>query len=298
MADLTTLPVRLRVYLAHATVQAIADEAGADVLHIKGPAADPALRPEPRTSADADVIVRPSHLRRLLRGLKRHGWVKVTSLRSGGLVEHSTNWYHAQLGQLDVHVRFPGIQIEGERAFDELWREGTFKEIAHRPCRVPASSAQRLLLLLHAPRNFKRCAADIRVAWEEATEAQRSSVESLARSMRADVGLAAATGRLEDFRDRPEHPLWNNFVDRSADDVELWRFFVKGAPDGIRCAGWYSVRYVLSVIVFNPKRLRRQLGRPPTVREIAQGYWTVVLAALRSVGRALRPKGELPGPVQ
>ena len=37
MSELPTLPVPLRVHLAHATVQAIADQAQADILHIKGP---------------------------------------------------------------------------------------------------------------------------------------------------------------------------------------------------------------------------------------------------------------------
>lgn len=289
VTELTTLPVRLRVHLAHATVQAIADEARADVLHIKGPAADPALRPEARTSADADVIVRPSHLKRLLRGLKRRGWVKVTSLNSGGLVEHSTNWYHAQLGQLDVHVRFPGIQIEGERAFDHLWCDSSTLEIAHRPCRVPDPSAQRLLLLLHAARNVRRCAADIRVGWDEATNTQRVSAKSRALELRAELALAAATGQLDEYRDRPEYSLWHNFADRKANDVELWNFFVQAAPDGIRSAGWYAFRYFLSVIVFLPKRLRRRLNRPPSAHEILEGYAGVTRAALK------RLRGNLTG---
>lgn len=282
VADLTTLPVRLRVHLAHATVQAIADEAGADVLHIKGPAADPALRPEPRMSADADVIVRPSHLKRLLRGLKRHGWVKVTSLRSGGLVEHSTNWYHVQLGQLDVHVRFPGIQIEGERAFDQLWRNRSSHQIASRQCRVPGPSAQRLLLLLHAARDIPRYTDDIRIAWEDATEAQRSSVESLARELSAEVALAAATGRLEEYWGRSEYSLWRHYADRKADGVQFRRSAVQAAPDGIRFARLRSTRHILSSVVFLAKHLRGQFGRPPSAREVIHGYWRVLRAALLS----------------
>ena len=281
MADLTTLPVRLRVHLAHATVQAIADEAEADVLHIKGPAADPALRPEPRTSADADIIVRPSHLKRLLRGLKRHGWVKVTSLRSGGLVEHSTNWYHAQLGQLDVHVRFPGIQIEGERAFDQLWMGSITKEIAHRSCRVPACSAQRLLLLLHAARDLQRCAGDVWVAWDQATDTECASVESLALMLRAEVGLAAATGQLEGFLDRPEYALWHNFAERTADGVEFRRLAVQAAPDGMNYARCRSFCHLLSSVALVPMDQRGEFGRSPNVREIVCGYWRVVRAAFR-----------------
>lgn len=285
MADLTTLPVRLRVHLAHATVQAVADEAHADVLHIKGPATDSALRPEARTSADADVIVRPSHLKRLLRGLKRHGWVQVTSLRSGGLVEHSTNWYHAQLGQLDVHIRFPGIQIEGERAFDQLWCDSSTQEIACRPCRVPDPSVQRLLLLLHAARDIPRYTDDVRIAWEDATEAQRSSVESLAHEFRAEVALAAAIGRLEEYRDRREYPLWNHYAVRKVDGLQFRGFAAQAAPDGMGFARWRSARHILTSVVFVPKHLRGQLGRPPDIREIGHGYSRVA----RSAARGLTP---------
>lgn len=139
MTELPTIPFTLRVHLAHATLQAIAEECGADVLHIKGPAVDPSLRPEGRASVDADVLVRPAHLKRLLRGLKQSGWKQVTTLRSGGVVEHSTNWYHGALGQVDVHVRFPGIQIEPERAFHRLW-EGSGQQ-RHRIPAVPRPRA-------------------------------------------------------------------------------------------------------------------------------------------------------------
>lgn len=67
------MPVGLRVHFAHATVQAVADEAGADVLHIKGPAVAPSLRPGGRERADADVLMRPGQLELLLAGLARHG---------------------------------------------------------------------------------------------------------------------------------------------------------------------------------------------------------------------------------
>lgn len=289
MADLTTLPVRLRVHLAHATVQAIADEAQADVLHIKGPAADPALRPEPRTSADADIIVRPSHLRRLLRGLKRHGWVKVTSLRSGGLVEHSTNWYHAQLGQLDVHVRFPGIQIEGERAFDHLWRDSSTQEIAHWPCLVPDPSAQRLLLLLHAARDIPRYTDDIRIAWDEATDVQRSAAESLACELRADVALAAATGRLEELRERPEYGLWRRYTERDKNGPDFRALAARAAPDGKRFAWFRALTHAGGSVIHARWHLKGQLGRNPKVSELARGYIRIAGLAgrklIRIVGR-------------
>lgn len=97
----------------------------------------------------------------------------MTTLRSGGLVEHSTNWYHPQLGQLDVHVRFPGIQVEAGRAFEALWRDRGTQRVAHRACVVPGVTAQRLVLLLHAARNLAMYADDRIGADRNGTVAQR-----------------------------------------------------------------------------------------------------------------------------
>lgn len=288
MPVLPTVPVELRVHLAHPTVQAIADEVGADILHIKGPAVGPSLRPGGRASADADVVVRPSHLRRLLRGLRKRGWKQVTTLRSGGLVEHSTNWYHGQLGQLDVHLRFPGIQVESEKAFERLWRARGTREIAHRPCVVPDAVVQQLLLLLHAARDLPRYTGDVRIAWDDATGAQRAAVESLARELGAEVALAAATGRLEEYQDRPDYALWHHYGVRKSDGVEFRKVVAQAAPDGMAFASWRISRHIATSIVLLPRLLRGQLGRPATAREIVRGYRRVIRAAWSELGRALR----------
>ena len=44
MTDVVDVPLPVRVELAHAAVQVLADRAGVDVLHIKGPAVHPGLR--------------------------------------------------------------------------------------------------------------------------------------------------------------------------------------------------------------------------------------------------------------
>lgn len=213
MSDLPTVPVTLRVRLAHAAVQAIADVVGADILHIKGPSVDPALRPEGRASMDADVLVRPAHLKRFFAGLKEYGWQQMKVLRSRGLVEHSMNWYQGELGQMDVHVRFPGIQADPAGAFEQLWMARSVQQIGHQPCVVPDVVAQRLVLLLHAAREVGHNDADVTVAWHAASPAAKDAVRALARELDAEVALAVATGNLEEYRDRPEYDLWRLFAD-------------------------------------------------------------------------------------
>lgn len=274
MSELPTLPVPLRVHLAHATVQAIADQAHADILHIKGPAVDPALRPGGRSSADADVLVRPAHLHRLLASLRRHGWSQVTGLHSTDLIRHSTNWYHPQLGQLDVHVRFPGIQAPAGQAFEALWRAHTTQDIAGRACVVPAVTGQRLILLLHAARSLQANAADVQAAWHDATVEERELTRALAREVAAEVALASATGHLAQYRDRPEHDLWQLYAENRTTTTGFRRIAaeLKAAPADARFVRLRLVWYSLGALVLMPRRLAAQNARRPTPGEIASGY--------------------------
>ena len=289
MTELPTIPVTLRVHLAHATLQAIAEECGADMLHIKGPAVDPSLRPEGRSSVDADVLVRPSHFERFLDGLRRFGWHEVTRMTSGGVVEHSTNWYHGELGQVDVHVRFPGIQIEAERAFDRLWEGRCTQDIGHSPCSVPSLVAQRLILLLHAARGERD--ADVEVAWTNLAEVDRDRVSALAGELRADVALAAATGRLEDFRDRPEYGLWRLFAsgEYATGVLAAMAAHAKAAPAGVNWIHLRTVRHMLHLVRNKRKRLAAQLHREPTRAELIGGYFGMLLRGPRMLSLRFRP---------
>lgn len=287
MTEPQAVPVRVRVHLAHATVQAIADEAAADVLHIKGPAADPLLRPGTSTSADADVLVRPSHLKRFLRGLGRHGWIQMTKLRSGGLVEHSTNWFHPSLGQMDVHIRFPGIQIGAAEAFDALWEGHGTRPVAHRPCVVPGLLQQRLILLLHAARSPARNRADVDACWTNASPEDRAEVERLAAALHADVALAAATGRLEEYRDSPEYDLWRLFVDETVTQAGFRRIAaeVRAAPEGMRFARLRVANYLLHAFLFMSRRVSNQTGARPTLRQTLAAYITFLNRGRDAFGR-------------
>lgn len=278
MSDLPTVPVTLRVHLAHATVQAIADSAGADILHLKGPALDPALGASRPPSTDADVLVRPSHVKRLFAGLKEYGWHQVLPLRAGGVAQHSANWYHGQLGQLDIHVRFPGIQRAPGDAFDLLWQVRRVVEIAGRPCLVPGLDAQRLVLLLHAARAIPQHAGDVAIAWTDASATERHSLQNLARELDAEVALAAATGRLEEYRDRPEYEYWRIHADGAdaAGKLKRTHAAIKAVPRGYRLP---RLR-ILAHELISPLRVRRRLSielrRRPTLQEVARGYAALV----------------------
>ena len=297
----TEMPLAVGIRFTHASLQALAEDAGVDLLHIKGPAVDehlldgeqstdpetgqPVFRSEVRPSIDADVLVRPSHLRALLEEMRRHGWSTVYRFEDGSPFEHASTMHHIVLAYLDVHRTFPGIGIHPELAFERLWADRRPALIAGYPCEVPSLIGQRLILLLHAARGPVEGHVDVRRSWTDATEAERGEVEQLARDLRAMVALAAATGRLDDFRTSREHDLWAALSSGETSPVKVWAARVRAAPtprDRVRT----GVRLVLP----KPGRLQESLGRPPTRREVAAAYLARVRWGVAEVGRFVQTR--------
>ena len=271
------IPTIVRVHLAHAVVQAVADECGADVLHVKGPAVDPRVSDHQRSSTDADVIVRPAHVDAMLGGLKARGWGARTSFASGSPFEHAASLWHDRLGWVDVHRYFPGIELDAADAFDVLWRDASLATIAHRDCHVPSVAAQRLVLLLHAARTERP--ADVAAAWST----DREATVALARVLRAEVALAAATGDLEHYAGRPTYQLWRHFSTRNPSRLQEWQACVKAAPTP-RAAG----RLVLKALAVNTDHLALRLGRRPTATEVAAEYLHRVRVTARELVALVR----------
>ena len=154
MDTIERMPLIAGVPLAAATVQVIADDAGVDLLHIKGASVDPVLlqqvevadpetgltlwRPVPRNSVDADVLVRPSHVRRLFAALRAHRWEMVYRFEDGSAFEHAATWIRPGLCHADIHRSFPGIGLNAEQAFEALWNDRHTMMLAGQECRVPA----------------------------------------------------------------------------------------------------------------------------------------------------------------
>jgi hypothetical protein len=293
VTDLPPIPLRARTHLAHATLQAVADVCGADILHIKGAALDASIGPPsngaptettmgssdlPRLSADADVLVRPAHLQVLLTALKRYGWTAMTRFDTGGGADHSSDLWHEELGWADVHRSFPGFRLDAALAFDRLWLDHRVQLIAQRPCTVPSLDAQRLVLLLHAARNGQSRANDVRDGWTNATATERNRVRELSETLRAEVALASATGHLDDYADRPESELWRLYAVGGASRFEIWRARLKAAQTGVDRL----------MVLTNPLRLKVdgltvELWRKPTQLELLRFYCRRLLSDLADI---------------
>lgn len=254
------MPVAARVHLAHAVVQKLADDRGIDLLHLKGPAVVPGLRTAGHQSSDVDVLVRPSHLSRLVTALESVGWEQRTDFATGSVFAHAANWWHDSWGWVDVHVSWPGVTIDAEEAFDVLSRDSVRHPIAHRECPVPSRTAQRLVLVLHAARSGG--VDDVDDAWTAADPPAREDVRRLTAELGAEVALAAGIGELELHRGAPTYALWHHFV-YGGSRFDEWRARLAAAPDARA-----KVHLLTSALRVNRDHLRMELGRTPTRRDV------------------------------
>jgi hypothetical protein len=277
VSDAVEVPLPVRVELAHAAVQALAREAGVDVLHITGPAVHPGLRTTGGAGSDVDVIVRPSGVQALMTVLAAHGWRVQTTFDAGSAFDHAANLFHESWGLLDVHRHYPGMDRDPTRAFDRLWGSRGSVELGHVPCDVPEPLAQSLVLLLHAARTPHPEGAhpDLAPNWTDRTRQDRERIRALAADTGATVALAAATGHLDEFRGDPEAAVWAVFV-HGGDRFDEWsaRFRAARGPRAKASVAWRSLKV-------NPYYLAQKLGHPPTRTE-------VLVAFVRRLGSGLR----------
>ncbi|MDN6798065.1 MAG: nucleotidyltransferase family protein [Propionibacterium sp.] len=279
------IPVADRVRLAHGILQRTADDAGADILHIKGPALhhellqheqrDGESGPVPRHSTDADVLVRPAHLERFQEALQRGGWRMTADFIAGSAFGHAANYWHEVLGYCDVHRRFPGIEMAPEDAFELIWAGRRPAKIAHVTCQTPGLTAQRLVILLHAARSGRTDHPDKHRAWDEGSETDRQAVRRLAARLGAEVALAAATGHLDEFRGDRHYDLWRQFSTGDSSRWHEWRARIRAADNPAQ-----ALRFAVRALRLNQAHLRMDLGHDLTRADVLRGYRDRALRAL------------------
>ncbi|WP_052226368.1 nucleotidyltransferase family protein [Microbacterium mangrovi] len=275
------VPLSARIEIGRASVQTVADECTADILHIKGDAVDPSLGLTGASGTDIDLIVRPAHVARLHGALERHGWVVYSTFRGGSPFGHAQTYHHELWGYLDVHRFFPGIETRPDAGFAVLWVDRTTGTFAGLPASVPSLTAQRLIALLNSARSPRPDVVER--LWADASAEDRTAVTELADALDARVALAAATGDLERFRDRRSYLLWNVLQTGGPRTVE-WRARVRAAPTRRE-----RVQILLRAPQVNVEHLAHRLGRAPTRWEITREFFarpaTAVREALHGRGR-------------
>lgn len=269
------IPARIRLRLARAAVQTLADGDGIEVIHLKGDALDPSLHPSP--GSDVDILVRPTHVTALHGVLQRHGWRVDSTFEFGSPFGHAQTYHHDMWGYLDVHRRFPGIGIEDEAAFDRLWSARSSLDFAGVLCPVPSVVAQTVILLLNSARRRGRSRETPPEIWTEATPDRRAEVEAEVDALDAWIAFDAAFGRLDRHRQAPEYRLWK-VASQGGGRFEEWWARVEAAR------GWRaSLRVIAQAPRVNVDHLAHELDRRPTRRDIVWEFFARPVRGVREV---------------
>ncbi|MDF3046658.1 MAG: 2-nitropropane dioxygenase-like protein [Ornithinibacter sp.] len=263
-----TIPVSVRIRMAHAAVQTLATQHLVDLLHIKGVSLDPRLAFPGRSSADADVLCRPEHVERLLLAMRESGWSLLNTFTKSSAFEHSATLHHPTWGWLDLHRRYPGLGRDPATAFDTLWATRGVATIAGVPCAVPAPSDQAVLLLLHAARSpgELKARSDVAHVWGSATPESRDAILSSVDRLGADLAFAVILGTLDEHRDDPEYALWR-IASAGGTRLDEWRARVRAAR-GLRA----KMRVVARSTLVNDEHLALT-GRPTGPKDLVVEFF-------------------------
>lgn len=273
----TAIPLGVRLRLGRAAIQTIADRAGADILHIKGDAVDPVLRPHLRGGSDIDVLVRPSHLAALDRALRGYGWSVYSTFANGSPFGHAQTYAHPLWGYVDVHRLFPGIRLEPGAAFARLWTTRQDMVFAGKKCPVPGRTEQATVLALNAARGRSDALQDLRSVWFDASPDERASIESMVAELDARTAFDAAIGQLDRHRGERDYRLWKA-VSENGTRIEEWRGRLIAAPTFTR-----RVLIILKAPMVNVEHLAHELGRAPSRLEITREFFARPLRGLREM---------------
>ena len=275
-----TVPLPVRLRFGHAAVQRLAEKVGVDLLHIKGAAVDPMLRPGNYAGSDVDVLVRPAHVSALDQAMREHGWRLYSTFEYGSPFGHAQTYVHDAWGYIDLHRFFPGIRLEPERAFDLFWSNRHETEIAGVGCPVPGVTAQAVLLLLNAARAPRQARSDVSAAWRQASDEQRTEIERLVSRLHAEVAFAAATGGLERHVDARDYRLWKVASEGGSRSEEWWAR-IRAAP-----SVWAGLRIAARAPLVNVDHLAHRLDRTPTRGDIVLEFLRRPIRAVREATRA------------
>lgn len=259
------VPLRVRLRFGRAAVQVVADEVGADVLHIKGNAADSSLRPGEASGTDVDILVRPAHVAKLDRALTARGWRVYSTFVYGSPFGHAQTYIHDAWGYLDLHRWFPGIRTAPEIAFERMWSDRDAVDFAGVACRVPGIAAQATLLVLNSARGGGD-RADLALSWTDAALDRRAAVEALVDELDAHVAFAAATGDIDRYRGEPDYRLWKVASEGGTRSEEWWAR-IRSAP-----SVGEALRIAARAPLVNVEHLSIELGRAPTRGEVVAAF--------------------------
>lgn len=291
---LAALDLSEGVELSYALIARIADDVGARALAIKGRVNEAHRLRRPRASADADVLVEPGGLDRIVDALMDVGWRKVpTPTVPPAFGYHSVTLDHPQWPcELDLHDRFPGFLADPAEVFDVLWTERTFVTAAS--VAIPATGlyGSALVMALHA----LRTPSDQRNGLELAGLVER--LESRKIDPHRLLTLAEATGSVATARPFLESlGLRLSPIDEHDSGWQQWE--LRRSVGQTRNVGWLVAlrrtppwrwpELAVTVLLSTEPMLRRYYPEaPPGARGLWLARWWRLKRGIRDLPQAVR----------
>jgi hypothetical protein len=197
------------VTLLTAAVARIAAVHGIRLIVLKGIASTVYdLRPE-RVSADVDVLVPERDFDSLLALLTDRGWIaRHQDPDTTTFPRHSESLFHTGWGvDLDLHFRFPGIELPNDATADSLWLQRTTLWCGDQPVALPGLADAVLVAALHSLRSLRarRHAEELDFLVERCVQMDHSTLVRRATELHA---LATARPFLERIGVEPTSVDW------------------------------------------------------------------------------------------
>lgn len=156
MVDARTAGQLEPAILLTAAVALVARRTDTRMLAFKGVAAvQYGLRP-PRPSADVDVFVDPDRHQNFVHALEGRGWLQRPSdPDTATFPRHSVSLFHPAWNMdIDVHFRYPGIELPPDESFERLWLQRTTLWCGNQPVQIPGFADAILITALHSLRGL------------------------------------------------------------------------------------------------------------------------------------------------
>ncbi|MEE2522135.1 hypothetical protein V1639_04125 [Pseudarthrobacter sp. J75] len=170
-----------------------AQKVGVRVFFIKGPASGEMGLRRPKVSIDVDAFVSPNDMPALLSELSSLGWrTRPSAGELVGFPRHSETLYHDSWpNNIDVHFRFPGMDMPAALCFDLLWAETQEFPMAGQLIRVPTFELGVVITALHALRTPHGLAEQeaLRFLRQLPLDRHRSSILRIAQSSNSLAAL-------------------------------------------------------------------------------------------------------------
>lgn len=268
VSQLQDVPLPVRIQLSHAYFQHLAITYELDILHIKGYAFSQEVYRPGRMSTDVDIIVRPSHIEKLVSLATADGWKILAHFETGSIFEHAMTLYHSSWGLVDIHRYFPGLGPSDGSVFETLWRQRRTKLIANYPCDVPSLNDSRIIVVIHGARSIANRNPDISYLKDTLSPSDWEQMQARIPELQAELAYAAALGRLEEFKKHPDYLLWKS-VSEDSPDLLRWKARFKHAH-GLR----QKSKVVLSILFVNTDHLAMELGHSPSKAEVREKFFS------------------------